>query len=163
MGLRSAMCCLSPAIKRHVAMNHFATRPVSTCRKKLCFLLYAFTKDDLPIISYFVAVKKLSFVFLATCLALLSYAQPNWQQQIAYTIDVSLNEKEKSLDAFEKLVYANNSPDTLRFLWFHLWPNAYKNDRTAFSDQLLDNGNTAFYFENKEERGYINRLSFTVD
>ncbi|WP_121354683.1 M1 family metallopeptidase [Flavisolibacter nicotianae] len=108
-------------------------------------------------------MKKLSFVFLAACLSSLSYAQTSWQQQIAYTIDVSLNEKEKSLDAFEKLVYTNNSPDTLHFIWFHLWPNAYKNDRTAFSDQLLENGNTRFYFENKDERGYINRLTFKVD
>ena len=26
----------------------------------------------------------------------------------------------------EKIDYVNHSPDTLRFIWFHLWPNAYK-------------------------------------
>ncbi len=69
----------------------------------------------------------------------------------------------KTLDGYEKLIYSNNSPDTLRFIWFHLWPNAYKNDRTAFSDQLLENGNTNFYFATKEQRGYINRLDFKAD
>src|SRR5205807_2385230 len=76
---------------------------------------------------------------------------------------VSLNDKEKTLDAFEKITYINNSPDTLTYIWFHLWPNAYKNDRTAFSDQLLENGNTNFYFSSKEQKGYINRLGFKVD
>lgn len=111
----------------------------------------------------FAHVKKSSLFILCNFLLLLSYAQTNWQQHIAYTIDVSLNETEKTLDAFEKLVYTNNSPDTLRYLWFHLWPNAYKNDRTAFSDQLLENGNTKFYFADKEQRGYINRLDFKAD
>jgi hypothetical protein len=86
-----------------------------------------------------------------------------WQQRVDYTIDVTLNDKEKTIDAFEKMVYTNNSPDTLHFIWFHLWPNAYKNDKTAFSDQMLELGNTAFYFSNQEQRGYINRLDFKVD
>src|SRR5215218_1465601 len=83
-----------------------------------------------------------------------------WQQQVDYIIDVTLNDKLHTLDGFEKITYTNNSPDTLKYLWFHLWPNAYKNDKTAFSDQLLGNGNTKFYFSSKEQRGYINRLDF---
>src|SRR5215211_685068 len=86
-----------------------------------------------------------------------------WQQKADYVIDVRLNDADKTLDAFEKITYFNNSPDTLRFIWFHLWPNAYKNDKTAFSDQMLENGNTKFYFSDKEQRGYINRLDFKVD
>lgn len=86
-----------------------------------------------------------------------------WQQQVNYRIDVSLNDREHSLTGFAKMEYINNSPDTLRFIWFHLWPNAYKNDKTAFSDQFLENGSTRFYFSNKEEKGYINRLDFKVD
>jgi hypothetical protein len=67
------------------------------------------------------------------------------------------------LIGFEKIEYINNSPDTLKFIWFHIWPNAYKSDRTAFSDQLLENGNTKFYFSDKEQKGYINRLDFKVN
>jgi hypothetical protein len=92
-----------------------------------------------------------------------SAASQYWQQHVDYTIDVTLNDKEKTLDAFEKIAYTNNSPDTLYFIWFHLWPNAYKNDRTAFTDQQLELGNTAFYFSGKEQRGYINRMDFKVD
>jgi hypothetical protein len=86
-----------------------------------------------------------------------------WQQQADFTIDVKLNETEKTLDGFEKILYTNNSPDTLHFIWFHVWMNAYKNDQTAFTDQQLRNGNTKFYFSNKEEKGYVNRMDFKVD
>jgi hypothetical protein len=103
-------------------------------------------------------------LFLITsCSLLIARSQTYWQQKADFTIDVTLNEKDKTLDGFEKLVYTNNSPDTLTYIWFHLWPNAYKNDRTAFSDQLLQNGNTNFYFADKEQRGYINRLDFKCD
>ncbi len=86
-----------------------------------------------------------------------------WQQQVDYTIAVTLNDKTHSLEGFEKIIYTNNSPDTLTYIWIHLWPNAYKNDKTAFSDQLLENGDTRFYFSDKEQKGYINRLDFKVN
>ena len=88
---------------------------------------------------------------------------PYWQQQVDFNIDVTLNDKDHTLDGFVKMDYYNNSPDTLHYIWFHLWPNAYKNDRTAFSDQLLENGRTDFYFSNNDKRGYINRIGFKVN
>jgi hypothetical protein len=105
-------------------------------------------------------------VLLSVLLLLFCKAYPQqgyWQQQLHYTIDVELNDKTHSLDGFLKLRYHNQSPDTLHFIWFHLWPNAYKNDRTAFSEQMLENGRTDFYFSDKEQRGYINRLDFRIN
>ncbi len=86
-----------------------------------------------------------------------------WQQTVHYKIDVQLHAAEKSLTGFEEVTYINHSPDTLRYIWFHLWPNAYKNDQTAFSNGMLEEGNTDFYFSTKEQRGYINRLDFKVE
>ncbi len=86
-----------------------------------------------------------------------------WQQKADFNISVSLNDTAHTLDGELKMIYHNNSPDTLTFIWIHLWPNAYKNDRTAFSDQLLENGRTDFYFSEEEKRGYINRLAFKVN
>jgi hypothetical protein len=86
-----------------------------------------------------------------------------WQQQVNYKIDVTLNDADNTLDGFVKMDYYNNSPDTLYFIWFHVWPNAYKNDKTAFTDQDLENGSTDFYFSNADKRGYINRLDFKVN
>lgn len=93
-----------------------------------------------------------------------SFCQTNYfQQQVNYTIDVTLNDVDNTLDGFEIINYTNNSPDTLKFIWFHLWANAYKNDRTAFSEQMLQLGRTDFYFSDEKMRGYINRLDFKVN
>lgn len=90
-------------------------------------------------------------------------AQPRyWQQELAYDIDVNLDDVNHSLDGALKLNYKNNSPDTLYFIWFHIWPNAFKNDRTAFSEERLRLGKTDFYFAKDADRGYINRLDFRV-
>ncbi len=112
----------------------------------------------------YIPLKK-SLLFFIFLIALFSAtAQPGyWQQQVNYTIDVSLDDKEHSLDGYEKIEYTNNSPDTLHFIWFHCWPNAYKNDKTAFTDQSLENGSTKFYFSSKEEKGYLNKLDFKVN
>src|SRR6187200_1758958 len=95
-------------------------------------------------------------IFLSVLLLFIHYFgfSQYWQQQVNYIIDVRLNDQLNELEGFEKITYINNSPDTLKFIWFHIWPNAYKNDKTAFSDQLLKNGNTEFYFSSKEKKGY---------
>jgi len=118
-------------------------------------------------------VKKIIILFLFHCQFLIANCQSSntalnesrdyFQQKVNYKIDVSLNDVENTLDGFEIIDYTNNSPDTLHYIWFHFWPNAYKNDQTAFSQQLLQNGRTDFYFSNNDNRGYINRLDFKVD
>lgn len=106
---------------------------------------------------------RITAFIISLCFTTIVNAQSYWQQEVNYSIDVSLNDKQHSLEGFERMEYINHSPDTLRFIWIHLWPNAYKNDRTAFTDQQLQNGNTAFYFSGQEDKGYINKLNFKVD
>ncbi|MBL7931748.1 MAG: M1 family metallopeptidase [Bacteroidia bacterium] len=86
-----------------------------------------------------------------------------FQQRLAYTMDVRLNDSTHSISAFEKITYVNNSPHTLNFIYFHLWPNAYKNNSTALAKQLLWQGKTDFFFSKPEERGYIDSLDFKVN
>ena len=107
-------------------------------------------------------MKQFLFVFaiLITCNAI---AQPAWQQRVDTKIEVRLDDKKHFLHAFEEFTYTNNSPDTLKFIYIHLWPNAYKNDRTPFAKQLDVNGNTNFYYAKPKDRGYIDSLQFTVD
>ncbi|MBK8786368.1 MAG: M1 family metallopeptidase [Chitinophagaceae bacterium] len=110
-------------------------------------------------------MKRLLLFAFSFCLLPIAWCQlPNyWQQQVNYKIDVTLNDADNTLDGFVKMDYHNNSPDTLHFIWIHLWPNAFKNDKTAFTDQDLENGSTDFYFSNADKRGYINRLDFKVN
>ncbi len=87
---------------------------------------------------------------LAFCLALFFYinnviAQRNYfQQEVNYQISVKLNDNNHSLTAFEKIKYINNSDQKLEFIYFHLWPNAYKNKQTALSKQFLNQNKTKF-------------------
>lgn len=112
----------------------------------------------------YIHLKKIFALIATFCIFPIAFCQSTyWQQEVNYTITVSLNDKEHSLTGFEKIEYINNSPDTLTFIWFHLWPNAYKNDKTAFTDQQLANGGSKFYFSNKDQKGYINRLDFKVN
>lgn len=97
------------------------------------------------------------------CSGMASAQSPYWQQEVDYRIHATLSDTAHAIDGIESMIYHNNSPDSLHFIWIHLWPNAYKNDRTAFSDQLLENGSTAFYFSPEDKRGYINRLAFKVN
>ena len=46
--------------------------------------------------------------------------QDYWQQQLRYTIKAELNDQEKSITGFETIVYKNNSPSSLDFIWFHI-------------------------------------------
>lgn len=48
-----------------------------------------------------------------------------WQQDVAYTIKATLDDKTDIVTADEELIYYNNSPDTLTFLYFHLYQNAF--------------------------------------
>lgn len=86
-----------------------------------------------------------------------------FQQQVEYKIDVTLNDRSHILHAYETINYKNNSSDTLKFLYFHLWPNAYKNDQSAMTSHMVENKNTKFYYSKESERGFIDSLQFTVD
>lgn len=86
-----------------------------------------------------------------------------FQQRVDTRLQVTLDDTAQILNGFEELYYQNNSPDTLSYIYFHLWPNAYKNDRTAYVKQAVENNDTKFYFAKHSDRGYIDSLHFEVD
>jgi len=85
-----------------------------------------------------------------------------WQQEVKYKITVELDDVNHTLKGFEEITYINNSPHSLSYLYFHLWPNAYKNQNTALAKQLLENGETDYYFDNNKYNGYIDSLCFVI-
>lgn len=97
-------------------------------------------------------------------LACNSFAQKSYfQQDVAYDIKVSLDDVKHELNAFETIIYKNNSPDELTFIYMHLWPNAYKNNETALGKQLKEDGDLFFYYADDKDRGYIDSLDFKVN
>ncbi len=54
-----------------------------------------------------------------------------WQQRVDYDIDVELIEDGRRLKASQTIVYTNNSPDTLNYLWLQLDQNKFRTDAMA--------------------------------
>ena len=48
-----------------------------------------------------------------------------WQQRADYDIDVRLDDERQHIEGVETIVYHNNSPDTLRYLWVQIDPNIF--------------------------------------
>src|ERR1035437_5438015 len=86
-----------------------------------------------------------------------------WQQEVHYRINVTLNDASHSLRGDETLEYINHSPDTLSYIWFHLWPNGYKDNTTALYKQLSSLSDRKDKLKKIKENGYIDQLDFTVD
>jgi len=108
-----------------------------------------------------VKLKLLTLLYCALLVSSHSYAQEKyWQQKVDYEIDVTLDDRQHMLRGHIQIHYFNNSPDTLQYIYFHLYPNAYVNDRTAYARQAVENGNTEHYFSDEEDRGYIDSLKF---
>lgn len=112
----------------------------------------------------FIAINSLLlFIFIIFSTQQLKSQTNYFQQTVDYTIQVKLNDSLHELSAFEQLVYTNNSPDTLKSIYFHIWPNAYKNNQTALAKQLVENAETNMYFADKSELGCIDSLDFKVN
>ena len=58
--------------------------------------------------------------------SLLAQSSTYWQQQVDYKMDVVMNVKNYQYKGKQELVYTNNSPDTLRRVFYHLYNNAFQ-------------------------------------
>lgn len=112
------------------------------------------------------------FIFLSLifCRNISAQEKAYFQQHVAYEIHVSLDDSLNMLYANEKIIYTNNSPEELIFIWFHLWPNAYKDNTTAFARQQMDQGDipligkrTSYWYADVSRRGWIDSLDFKVN
>lgn len=109
-------------------------------------------------------MKKQLIIVLLTAISTAAFAQktPYFQQDVAYKIDVTLNDSKHELQGDIEISYKNNSPDTLDVIYMHLWPNAYQNG-TALANQFLRNKETEMYYAEDEQLGEIRNLNFEVD
>ncbi|MBV6441397.1 MAG: M1 family peptidase [Haliscomenobacteraceae bacterium CHB4] len=74
------------------------------------------------------AFSPLSFVFAQT-------PSGYWQQRVEYQLDVRLDDQTHAVQGREKLKYFNNSPDTLRRVFFHLYWNAFQ-PNSAYANRI---------------------------
>jgi hypothetical protein len=129
---------------------------------RCCFVFHLYLQHKLQIMLKLPVLTGLIFM-LKLVQAQTSAAQSYWQQHVDYTIDVTLNDTTHTLQGFITMQYTNNSPDVLDFLYIHIWPNAYRNTKTAFAREEVENRITKFQFAKDDERGYMDGLDFTVN
>lgn len=109
-------------------------------------------------------MKKHTLLFISLLLVnLCGYGQKTYfQQDVAYRIEVSLDDQRHLLSGFERISYVNNSPDTLPFVFFHVWPNAYTDQGSAFATQKREEGSLKYHDSKPEQRGGLDSLHFLV-
>ncbi|MCH2224069.1 MAG: M1 family metallopeptidase [Crocinitomicaceae bacterium] len=101
----------------------------------------------------------LLFVIVASS----AFGQTYFQQEVNYTIDVTLDDKNHVLRGFEEFEYVNNSPSALDKIYIHLWPNAYKNGETALGKQSYQDGDDYLEYGNDSIKGNIDSLDFKLN
>ena len=88
-------------------------------------------------------------------------AQLDWQQQVDSDIRVTLDDTRHQLHGDITIVYHNNSPETLDEVWMHLWPNAYRNGKTALAKQQFRDGDMFMFYAMSRDLGGMDSLAFT--
>ncbi len=106
--------------------------------------------------------KKICLLVLIQCAWLATFCQ-YWQQEVDYKIDVALNDNNHTLKGNISIDYTNNSPDELTYIWFHLWPNAYKNETTAYAKQIFREKDGKKRWKDMKDKGSLEGLDFTVN
>jgi len=70
---------------------------------------------------------RIVIIFICALSSTISIAQDyRWQQRAEYSMDVRLDAKTHRVTGTQKLVYYNNSPDTLNKVYYHLYFNAFQ-------------------------------------
>ena len=71
--------------------------------------------------------KLIGLIVLFVLVVNVLFAQADrWQQHIDYKINAALDVQTNIVKGSENIVYTNNSPDTLRKVYFHLYWNAFQ-------------------------------------
>jgi len=82
-----------------------------------------------------------------------------WQQRVKYTMQVEMDVEKHSYDGYQHLIYYNNSPDTIRKVYYHLFYNAFQpgSIMAKRAESILDpdkNMDTTIQILNKSEIGF---------
>ena len=72
-------------------------------------------------------MRRLLNTLFLTLFALSAIAQHGyWQQQASYQMEIDMDAEKHQFAGKQKLVYTNNSPDTLTRVFYHLYFNAFQ-------------------------------------
>ena len=66
------------------------------------------------------------FFYLCFSLPCVLLSQSNWQQKANYKMNVDIDVESFQFNGTQEILYTNNSPDTIRKVYYHLYFNAFK-------------------------------------
>ena len=105
----------------------------------------------------------INFFVIAFCTLQIAWSQSYFQQEVNYTIHVTLDDAVHVLRGDVSFEYINHSAKVIDSIYVHLWPNAYKNAKTALAKQSFQNGDYFLLWAKQYDRGGIDSLSFSVN
>ncbi|MDT7828873.1 M1 family metallopeptidase [Pricia sp. S334] len=121
-------------------------------------------------------MKVLKFLSVLIGLSAVGFAQNNtsyWQQHVDYTMEVNMNVENYQYTGTQKLVYTNNSPDTLNRVFYHLYFNAFQpgsemdvrlqNIKDGDKRMLTEEGKSRIASLSEDEIGYLRISSLSQD
>jgi len=116
-------------------------------------------------------MKKLTSYLLITLLTIsTSFAQNRiyWQQHVDYTMEIDVDVETHRFTGTQKLVYANNSPDELTRVYYHLYFNAFQpgsmmDVRSRTISDPDGRVRDRIYYLGDDDIGYHNILSLKQD
>ncbi len=74
-----------------------------------------------------------------------------WQQDVHYIITAHIDDKTDIVEGIEHLMYTNNSPDELTFVYFHLYNNAQT--KGSYLSDLYNNNDYKVKYGKYQEQG----------
>ena len=96
-----------------------------------------------------------------------------WQQHVDYKMDIDMDAANYQFNGFQKLIYTNNSPDTLNKVYYHLYFNAFQpGSEMDIRLQNIEDPDSRMVTKDKKSRiaslkpneiGYQKILSLTQD
>lgn len=89
--------------------------------------------------------------------------QTDWKQQVDHEIHAELDIQSNILRCNEVIRYQNNSPEIIREIPFHIWPNAFSSNKTAYGKEAYVKGNSKFLQAKKSDRGFLDSLNFEIN
>ena len=118
-------------------------------------------------------VKKLVCLLFCSAGALLAQNNTSyWQQHVDYGMEVTMDVETYQYKGTQKLVYTNNSPDTLQRMYYHLYFNAFQpgsemdirlQNIKDGDKRMMKDGKSRIASLSETEQGYLHTLTLTQD
>ena len=109
-------------------------------------------------------MRKTAITNLLSIICSIGFAQNSsyWQQKADYKMDVAIDVKSFTYKGKQEIIYSNNSPDTLKKVYFHLFNNAFQpgSEMDARLQSISDpDKRMVKTFKTPEKTSYESRIS----